>query len=746
MIVSDFFPLVSAIFVLAMGLAVIRRNFTSRLNGSFFLFCLAITIWMLGTFMMFINREDSSQAVFWDRFVYSGVVFIPAIMLDFVLALTKNKRFNSLYWLMILGYVVSLAFLPTVFTDYFVKGIFSYRWGIHTQAQILHHIFLIYFVIYLSLFFVLVERYYRKTTVALEKLQIKYIFIAFLILAIFGSISYLPAYGISIYPFSYLSGLFFVMIISYAILKYRLMDLRHIFRILLIYFIDAVIVYVFFNFLVFVYLSIWGSIWHPYALFSGLFIAPVFVYGLFSFNNLIIRFVDSYFFHSLYDYRQTITKLSSELNTYNDLDKIINLIVDTIKRTMGLNRTGVLLINKKGSEIYYKIAKVIGFDITNGISLVKDNFLTQYLKRTASPLVREELSMIARDIKSPREQSKFFELEQEMKHIEAHLCLPLINAGELLGIIVLGAKESGDPYTKQDLELLTTMSVQAAIAINNAKLYQETKNFNKILQQKVDEQTSELKKRAEHLEKLLKMREEFLDIASHQLKTPVSVIRGTISMFMDGSMDKLPDKEKKKFFDNIYQKATKLNVIINDILRASEIDTDEFVINPKTAQLVQLEDILNSVYKDLKDLANNKKIELKLILPKKKTSPILTNVDFLEQAIYNLVDNAIKYTPKGSVNLSLGQEGDLLKVKVKDTGIGIPQQDQIKIFDKFSRAGNAVNMYADGSGLGLFIVKKIIEAHDGGKIFFESKEGEGTIFTVVIKSFNKKISKKDINH
>ena len=512
------------------------------------------------------------------------------------------------------------------------------------------------------------------------------------------------------------------------------MDLRHIFRILLIYLIDATIVYIFFYLLVFVYISLWGSVWHPYALLSGLFVAPAFIYGLFSLNKLIINFVDHHFFYSLYDYRQTITKLSSELNTYNDLDKIVDLIVDTIKKTMKLDRAGVLLINKKGSEVHYKIAKVIGFNVTNGISLIKDSFLTQYLKRTAGPLVREELPILARDMKSPREQQKFFDLENEMEHIEAHLCLPLISNGELRGIIVLGAKQSGDPYTNEDLELLSTVAIQAATAIDNARLYQETKNFNKVLQQKVNEQTFELKKRAEHLEKLLKMREEFLDIASHQLKTPVSVIRGTISMFMDGSMDKLPDKEKKKFFDNIYQKATKLNVIINDILRASEVDTDEFIIDPKMARPAQLEEILKSVYDDLKELADKKKIRLKLSLPKKKTSPILTKADFLQQAIYNLVDNAIKYTLKGEVVLSLEQQKDLLIVKIKDTGIGIPNKDQAKIFDKFSRASNAVNIYTDGSGLGLFIVKKIVEAHAGGRVSFESKEGQGTTFTITIKA------------
>jgi signal transduction histidine kinase len=272
--------------------------------------------------------------------------------------------------------------------------------------------------------------------------------------------------------------------------------------------------------------------------------------------------------------------------------------------------------------------------------------------------------------------------------------------------------------------------MQASIAIDNARLYQETKNFNKVLQKKVDEQTQELKKRAEHLEKLLKMREEFLDIASHQLKTPVSVIRGTISMFRDGSMDKLPKAEQQRFLDNIYHKTEKLNVIISDILRASEIDSEDFKIDPLTAQPASLGDILTSISSDLKELAQDKGLALELILPKKSSFKVSTSADFLEQALYNLVDNAIKYTSKGSVTIELASADGQAIIKVSDTGIGIPEADKKKMFEKFSRAKNAVDLYADGSGLGLFIVKRIIEAHQGGSITFDSVENKGTTFTV----------------
>lgn len=727
-------PLISAVCVFVLGFFVYYKNRKSLVNFTFFLFCLAIAIWMFGTFMMFLMRDNLGIVAFWDRFVYTGVVFIPAIMLNFALAITGNIRFNARYWLMIIGYLTSVIFLPIVFTPQFVDGVFTYQWGIHTKAKIFHHIFLAYFVVYLTFFFYIVGQYYVRSATGLKKLQIRYIFLAFFILAIFGSMGYLPAYGISIYPISYLSGLVFAAIISYAILRYRLMDMRIVARTFLIYLFDSLFVFIFYSSLIIIYPLLWGNTYSAYALIANIIVAPIFVLGIFNFDRLIKFILDKYFFYALYDFQRTISKLSSELNNYSDLDKIINLIVDTIKEAMGLNRAGVLLIDKSGGKIHYKIAKVIGFDITNGISLVQDNFLTRYLKKTAKPLVREELVLLSRDAVDSSQSKSFLNLEKEMKHIEAYLCLPLISGKELFGIIVLGRKQSGDPYTQEDLNLLSTLANQAGIAIDNARLYAESKNFNKLLQKKVDEQTKELKARALHLEKLLKMREEFLDIASHQLKTPISVIRGTLSMFKDGSMEKLPIADQRKFLDNIYHKTEKLNVIIADILRASEIDTEDFKIDPKTAQKARVEDILKSVYDDLKELAQDKKVKLNLNLPAKATPQILTSIDFLEQAFYNLVDNAIKYTDKGEVKVDLSVGVGEMIIKISDNGIGIPANDQKKMFEKFSRARNAVNMYTDGSGLGLFIVKRIIEAHPGGSIGFQSAVGQGTVFTVKLKT------------
>lgn len=276
----------------------------------------------------------------------------------------------------------------------------------------------------------------------------------------------------------------------------------------------------------------------------------------------------------------------------------------------------------------------------------------------------------------------------------------------------------------------TEKIIKANFAQRKAK--DDLEELARSLEGQVERKTKDLKARAEHLKKLLIMRSEFLDIASHQLKTPVSVILGIASMFKEGSMDKLPKEQQLKFVENIFHKAKKLSTIINDILRASEMDTDEFKISKSAIKATQIKEIIETVCQELKPVAEEKRLKLEYQKPKRLTSRIMSSVDFLEQAIYNLVDNAIKYTASGFVRISLSEDDKRIIIKVADSGIGIPEADQNKIFDKFARAKNAVNMYTDGSGLGVFIVKKIVEAHQGGRISFTSEEGKGTTFTITI--------------
>jgi len=262
----------------------------------------------------------------------------------------------------------------------------------------------------------------------------------------------------------------------------------------------------------------------------------------------------------------------------------------------------------------------------------------------------------------------------------------------------------------------------------NARLYNN-------MEEMVESATAKLKK-------MLKTQSEFLDISSHQLRTPVSLIRGIISMMLEGDLAKLPQAKQNEFLQTIKDKSDKLEVIINDILSASDFDSQKLSLRPDSPA-IQLEDVVDAAVKSANEDARERNIELKWQKPSKPMGAIIGERKYLDQAIGNLISNALKYTPstrmvkearsqretKGMVEVSIAQENTNLIIKIKDNGIGIPKEEIPKLFAKFARASNATAMYTDGSGLGLFIVKEIIEGHKG-KVWVESEMGKGSTFYI----------------
>ena len=224
-------PLISAIFVLFLGIFVLLKNRASSQNIIFALFCIVTFIWLFGTFMMFRALNDK-EAIFWDRFVYIGVVFIPSFLYHFSLVFTNfpNKK-----RLLKASYLFSFIFLFLSRSTYFVDGLFRYKWGCHTVAQPLHHIFLLGFWIIFSISTYNIYHFCRICKNQIKKRQASYVLIAFIILFIVGAFAYIPAYKISIYSFPFLGGLFFVMIMAYAIIAHRVLDINIIIRKGLVY-------------------------------------------------------------------------------------------------------------------------------------------------------------------------------------------------------------------------------------------------------------------------------------------------------------------------------------------------------------------------------------------------------------------------------------------------------------------------------------------------------------------------------
>jgi len=229
-----------------------------------------------------------------------------------------------------------------------------------------------------------------------------------------------------------------------------------------------------------------------------------------------------------------------------------------------------------------------------------------------------------------------------------------------------------------------------------------------------------------------RMKTEFVSIAAHQLRTPLSAIKWTIRTVLDGDTGEI-NAEQKDLLEKTYVSNERMISLINDLLNVSRIEEGRFLYKQ---ELANIEDITSTVIENSRDIIKMKKINLTFNKPKEALPQISVDREKMELVVQNLLENAVKYTPEGGkIDISLDKSNTDIIFKIKDTGVGIPESQQTRIFTKFFRGDNVIRMETEGSGLGLYTTKNIVEAHKG-KIWFDSKEGEGTTFYFTIPIVN----------
>ena len=230
----------------------------------------------------------------------------------------------------------------------------------------------------------------------------------------------------------------------------------------------------------------------------------------------------------------------------------------------------------------------------------------------------------------------------------------------------------------------------------------------------------------EKLERLDKAKSEFISIASHQLRTPLSAIKGYLSMVLEESYGKYSKKIKKPL-ENVYASNERLIKLVNDLLSISRIEAGKIELE-KEKSLIQ--DIVVGVIDELKIVAQKKKIYLKIKKPDQGLPIIIVDKNKLRQVFLNIIDNAIRYTEKGGITVSFKVIDHYLIIIIADTGEGMSKEEVSKIFETFSRGKAGARFWTEGAGLGLYIAKKFIEMHKG-KVWAESEgKNKGSVFYI----------------
>ena len=315
-------------------------------------------------------------------------------------------------------------------------------------------------------------------------------------------------------------------------------------------------------------------------------------------------------------------------------------------------------------------------------------------------------------------------IQEELK-VKTIIGIPIFSKGKSIGLIHFLFKEERKDISSLDMETMTTLADQVSIISRNLKLYENLQKINKKLQNA-----------NVHLRYLDKAKSEFLSIASHQLRTPISSLKGYLSMILDGDFGKTSIKIKR-ILRELFESSSRLSRTVNIFLDVSRIEYGKFHLDKKPGRIDYL---ITSVIKELENAAKRKDIKLNYKNScRKKNIFSLIDADKLREVILNLIDNAIKYTEKGSIIINFSCHKENLKFSVKDTGIGIDKEDLPMLFKKFVRGTGVSSVYTGGSGLGLFIAQKVIEEHDGN-IWAESKgKGKGSIFGFSLPICKKKL-------
>src|SRR3989344_1316112 len=225
---------------------------------------------------------------------------------------------------------------------------------------------------------------------------------------------------------------------------------------------------------------------------------------------------------------------------------------------------------------------------------------------------------------------------------------------------------------------------------------------------------------------------DFVTLASHQLRTPLSAVKWSCEILLAGRGGKLA-KKQEEYLREIYRSNERAIGLVNDLLDVSRIQEGQIHLEVRP---MQIEKIAEEIIDNHSMIIKTAGVSLDYQIVNGPLPLVQTDPDKLSRIMANLISNAIKYTPRGGkISVVLEKKGNNVSISISDTGVGIPKSEQAKVFGKFFRSHNILKLSPDGTGLGLFIVKSLVEIM-GGKISFVSEEGKGTsfIFTLPLKS------------
>ncbi|HET7673396.1 MAG TPA: ATP-binding protein [Candidatus Saccharimonadales bacterium] len=705
---------------LFLGLIVFIKNPKSSTNKLFLLLTTSFIVWS------FVNYISVHPVIFsqltWIRLVlFCGGVLNLSVFLTFLAFPDYSLRLNykkPVIWATLTSaIIIPLTLTPLVFSGIKVEGD-----SVQPVPNVGIGLFLLQTIILIGASFFSIIAKYRRAKGA-ERNQLRLVLLAiigtFTLIVLANFLLVILFNFTGLVPFGPAFTLIFSTAMAYAIVRHKLFDIKRAVARSVAYLLSLGLMGILYGAVIYaVSLLLSGrgqfdnaerGFYIFLALLSALLFTPI--------KKFFDRFTNRIFYRDAYDPQQFLNDLNSTV--------VENIELGILLR----HTTQVIQQNIKSDFCYVKIKATP----TAGERLIGNGRLE--LSEEDSRIMKEELIKTGTKTVITDELGSDFKLLKEVLFRNNIGMLIRMMPGsdmskEAMYYLILGDKKSGNVYDKQDVRIMEIIGDELLIAIQNSIRFEEIQQFNVTLQQKVNDATAKLQRTNKKLRELDETKDEFISMASHQLRTPLTSAKGYMSMVIEGDAGKL-NKQQTSLLNQAFVSSQRMVYLIADLLNVSRLKTGKFVID---AHPTDLSEITRGEMDQLTETAKLKKIELKYDRPKNLTKLMLDETK-VRQVIMNFIDNAVYYTPSGGqIKVEVKEDEGHVYFTVRDNGLGVPKEDQKHLFTKFFRATNARNARPDGTGLGLFMAKKVVDAQ-GGTILFESTEGKGSLFGF---SFDKK--------
>ncbi len=708
-------------YLTALSIVVLVQNPISSANRSLVASMALISAWMLGVFGL---TTKFGESLLYARVVFAFGLWSAVALAFFVAELTGQLRVgiaekqHERTMLVMTGLVLGL---PLVVTPIFIKSIIVEPDVLPVPVYgpgIILYIAALGLVVF-SVASNLIYGYKRATADIKPQLKsVAYSIVLALSIATLTNLI-LPAL-LDNTQSALLTPVAVVILmtgLSYSIAKHKLLDVRsYVFRSSTYLVMASILGLVYVAPLVLLMAWMFDvAIW-PIELFATIVLATVVAANYHRVQLWFRRLTNKIFFRDAYDPSQFINGLNKVLIASTGLPTLLEKSSEYIKKSLKAEICCYLLSEKDGTTRI--LPDAIRTLDDEGLQLIKS------LDAVASVVnITEELTNHD-EIKSLLHSNNI-----------ALTCRILLSESSpktetRIGYLLLGPRYSGKRYNQQDVHLIKAAANVLNIALQNALHYEEIQQFNETLKDKVEDATHKLRLTNEKLQRMYDTKDEFISMASHQLRTPLTSVKGYLSMVLEGDVGPITDQQRQ-LLNQSFQSSQRMANLISDLLNLSRINTGKFVIEYSP---VDLRTIIDAEISQLREIAEAKGIKL-TYEPPVDFPTLMLDAGKMHQVIMNLVDNAIYYTPSGgSVTVLLKAKPSSIEFMVVDTGIGVPREAQRHLFTKMFRAENARRARPDGTGLGLFMVKKVV-VEQKGAVIFETEEGKGSSFGF---RFNKK--------